>query len=164
MLGFVRQVRAAVLHLRDLRVGVLRMRPVVVRPFLLPLPIEARQVRARRRLHARRLRQLRQKVLIALTGVAPNDTAQRRIRFQRRRVNADGLARDQARIGQSLQHPGEDRLMRFEVNQATRAGNGRMVRRRRRQYQSEKFAQGNRIGRPPRNCAFRVEPFEIADQ
>jgi hypothetical protein len=31
MLGFVGEVRPAVLHLRDLRVGVVRMRPVVVR-------------------------------------------------------------------------------------------------------------------------------------
>ena len=54
--------------------------------------------------------------------------------------------------------------VRLEIDQATRAGNGRMVRRRLRQYQAEKFAHGKRIGRPPRNCAFRVQPFEIADQ
>jgi hypothetical protein len=46
MLGFVGEVRLAVLHLRDLRVGVVRMRPVVVRFLLLPLAIEACQVHA----------------------------------------------------------------------------------------------------------------------
>ena len=55
MLGFVRQVRPAVLHLRDLRVGIVRMRPVVIRSLLLPLPIDASQVLARRRLDARGL-------------------------------------------------------------------------------------------------------------
>jgi hypothetical protein len=43
-------------------------------------------------------------------------------------------------------------------------GNGRMVGRHLRQFQSEEFAQGKRIGRPPRNCALRVQGFEIADQ
>lgn len=59
MLGFVRQVRPAALHFRDLRVGILWMDPVVVRAFLLPFPIDPRQIRARRRVDARRLRQLR---------------------------------------------------------------------------------------------------------
>ncbi len=40
MLGLVGQMRAAVLHLGDLRVGIVRMRPVVVRALLLPLPID----------------------------------------------------------------------------------------------------------------------------
>ena len=97
VLGLVRQVRAAVLHLRDLRVGIVRMRPVVVRALLLPLPIEPRQVLARRRLDARGLRELRQKLLIALARVAPHDAAQRRVRFQRGRVDADRLALHQAR-------------------------------------------------------------------
>ena len=70
MLGFVGQVGPPVLHLGDLRVGIVRIRPIVVRALLLPLPIEPRQIRARRRLDARGLRQLREEVLIALASVA----------------------------------------------------------------------------------------------
>ena len=140
------------------------MRPIVVRALLLPLPIDPRQVGARRRLDARGLRQLRQEVLIALARVAPHDAAQRRIRFQRRRINADGLALHQARVGEALQHPGEDRLVRLEIDQATRARNRRMIRRRLRQHQSEKLAQRKRIRGTPRNGALGIQAFEIADQ
>ena len=42
--GRTRQMRPAVFHLRDLRVGIVRMRPVVVGPFLLALPVEPRQL------------------------------------------------------------------------------------------------------------------------
>src|SRR4029077_5663362 len=40
----------------------------------------------------------------------------------------------------------------------------RMIRRRLRQDQSEKRAQGKRIGRPPRDGALSIQAFEIADQ
>jgi hypothetical protein len=43
MLGFVGQVRAPILHHRHLRIGILRMGPVIIRPFLFPFPIDARQ-------------------------------------------------------------------------------------------------------------------------
>jgi hypothetical protein len=39
-----------------------------------------------------------------------------------------------------------------------------MIRRRLRQQQPEKLAQGKRIGRPPRDRALSVQAFEIADQ
>jgi hypothetical protein len=39
VLGLVSQMGSAILHLRDLRIGIMRMRPVVVRRFLLPFPI-----------------------------------------------------------------------------------------------------------------------------
>ena len=164
MLGLVRQIRLPVLHLRDLRVGIVRMGPVIVRPFLFPLAVDARQFGARRRLNPRGLRELRQEVLIALTRVAPHDAAQRRVRLERRRVDADRLSLHQARVGQSLQHPGEDRLVRLEIDQAPRARNGRMIGRRLRQHHAEKLAQGKRIGRPPRDGALGVQAFEVADQ
>ena len=63
----------------------------------LALPIQTRQIRTRRRLDARGLRELRQEVQLALTRVAPYDAAQRRIRLQRRCIDADGLAFDQTR-------------------------------------------------------------------
>ena len=53
VLGLVRQARPAVLHLRDLRVRVLGMRPVVVGPLLRALAVDADQFGARRRGDAR---------------------------------------------------------------------------------------------------------------
>jgi len=43
VLGFMRQVRPAVFHLGDFSVGIERMRPIVVGPFLRACPISARQ-------------------------------------------------------------------------------------------------------------------------
>jgi len=54
-----------VLHLGDLRVGIVRMRPIVIRALLLPFPIDPREVSTRRGLDTRGLRQLRQEILIA---------------------------------------------------------------------------------------------------
>ena len=52
------KVRPTVLHLRDLRVRVLRRVPLVVRHLLvLPRPVEPSQIRPRRRFHTRRFRQ-----------------------------------------------------------------------------------------------------------
>lgn len=151
-------MRPAILHLRDLRVRIMRMGPVVVRSLLRSLAINPRQVSARRRFDARSLCELRQEVLVAPTGVAPHNAPQRRIRFQRRRVNADRLALHQACICQALQPPGEDRLVRLEINQATRTGNRRMIRRRLRQDQPEKLAQGKRIDSLPSDRALSVQP------
>jgi hypothetical protein len=72
------------------------MGPVVVRAFLLPLPIDPCQISARRRLEARRLRELRQEDLVAFLRIPSHDAAQRSVGLQRRRVDADGLAFDQA--------------------------------------------------------------------
>ena len=44
MLGFVRQVRAAIFHFRDARIRIARVRPIVVGTLLLALPVEARQL------------------------------------------------------------------------------------------------------------------------
>jgi hypothetical protein len=121
------------------------MRPIVVRALFLPLAIDPRQVGTRRCLDPRGLRQLYEEVVVALSGIASHEAAQRRIRLQRRRVNANGLALHQPRIGEALQHPCEDGHVGLEIDQATCAGNRRMVRRRLRQYQAEKLAQGKRI-------------------
>jgi hypothetical protein len=140
------------------------MRPIVVRAFLLPLPIDPRQVGARRRLDARGLREFREELLIALPRIAPHDAAQGRVGFQRRRVNADRLPLDQARVRQPLQHPGEHGLVGLDIDQSACTGNRRMVRRRLRQHQAEKLAQGERVRRSPRDRALRVQAFEVADQ
>src|SRR5207247_8697054 len=68
VLRFVREMRAPILHLRDLRVGIRRVGPVLVRGPLLPAPIEPRQGFAGGCFDARRDGQPCQEFLIALTG------------------------------------------------------------------------------------------------
>ena len=164
MLGLVRQARPAVLHLRDLRVRVLGMRPVVVGPLLRALAVQAGQLGARRRGDARRGRQLAQERLVTRARIPPYDAAKRRIGFQRRRVDADRLAPDQARVGQPLQHPGEDRQVRLDSDPSPRARHRRVVRRRRVERHVEELPQAQRIGGPPRNRPFRVQALEVAEQ
>ncbi len=55
-----------------------------------------REVGTRRCLDAGGLRQLRQEILIALTGVVPHDAAPRRICHQRRCIDADGCPLERA--------------------------------------------------------------------
>ena len=43
MLGFVGQVRPTIFHLRDLRIGIVRVGPLFVGRLLLALPIKPRQ-------------------------------------------------------------------------------------------------------------------------
>jgi len=74
------------------------------------------------------------------------------------------VALHQARLRKSLQHPGEDRLVRLEIDQATRAGDRRMIRRCFQQHQTEKLAQGKRVRDAPRDRALRVQALEVADQ
>ena len=105
MLGLVREMRPAVLHLGNLGVGIVRMAPVVIRAFLLPLPIDSRQIGARRRPDAGGLGERRQKLLIALAAVASDDAPQGGVRFQRRGIHADRLAFDQVGRTETLQTP-----------------------------------------------------------
>jgi hypothetical protein len=73
VLGLVGQMRAPIFHFRDARVGIARMRPVIVRTFLRPLAIQLRQLLAGRCLDAALLRQPRQKLLVAFARIAPYD-------------------------------------------------------------------------------------------
>jgi hypothetical protein len=138
------------------------MSPIIVRPFLLPLPIDAHQIRARRRLDTRHLREFRQEVLIAFTGVAPHDAAQGGVGLQRRRVDADGLPLHQARVGESLQHPGEDGFVRLQIDQPTRGkssnGQAALV------ATPTRETRAGQTNPPPRDRALGIQAFEIADQ
>ena len=116
---------------------------------LLSLTIQTRQISACRRADPRRLSQPRQKLFIVFAGVTADDTAQGRIRFQRRRVDPDDCPFHQAGSGQALQHPSEDRAMRLQINQPTRPRNRRVVRRRLIQPDTERVAQRQRVRRAP---------------
>ena len=164
VLSLVGQVRPAVLHLRDLRVRVLRMRPILVRALLPPLPVEARQLGAGRRRNAGRRRQSAQKRVVAFARIPAHDAPQRRVRLQRRRIDADRLPLEQAGVGYPLQHPGEDRLVRLDVDPAPRPPDRRVVGRGLRQRDVEELPQAQRIGRPPRHRPFRCQAFEVAEQ
>ena len=153
-----------VLHLRDARVGVVRMLPVRVAALLRAGPIQPRQIRPRRRGNAGCGCQSPQKRLVALPRVPADDTPQRRVRFQRRRIDADRRAADEARVGQSLQHPREDRFVRLEVDSSPRSRHRRVVRRCLRQRDVEELPEAQRIARPPRNRAFRIQAFEVAQK
>ena len=158
VLGLVRQVRAPVFHLRDARIRVVRMLPVAGAALLRPGAIDPDQILARRRRDARRLREARQEFLVRLARVAPHNAAQRSIRFERRRIDPDRLAIDQARVGDPLQYLREDRLMRLEIDQPAGAGDHRMIRRTLVQLQPEETAHAQRIGRAPRDRALESRP------
>src|SRR5207244_70776 len=93
------------------------MNQIVKDPFA--FPIDPRQVGASRCSDTRRFGELRQKLLIALARISPHDAAQRRVRFERRRVDANRLALHQASRAQALEYPGKDGPMGLERNQAT---------------------------------------------
>ena len=164
MLSFVGQVRPAIFHLRDLRVGIPRIFPIFVRGFLLALAVQARQLRARGRRDPRRLRETGQELLIALPGVAAHDATHGRVRLEHGGVNRDRLALEQARRHQPLLHPREDGAVTLEVDDAPRPGNRRMIRRRLVHRQPQKTAHRQRVARAPGDPAFRVDPFKVADQ
>jgi len=67
-------------------------------------------------------------------------------------------------LDQALLHPREHRLMRLDVDQAAGARNRRMIGRRLVEPQAQEVAHRQRVSRPPRDPALRVESFEIADQ
>src|SRR3954469_940168 len=98
-----------------------------VRGLLLSLPIEPRQVVARRGLDPRGFRQPRQKRLIAFAGIAPDDAPHGRVRLEGRRIDRYGLACEESGRDESLVHPREHRPVRLEIDQASRPRNRRMI-------------------------------------
>ena len=140
------------------------MRPVVVGPFLLALPVEPRQLRPGRGGDARRRRDPGQPRLIRLARVPAHDAAHRGVGFERRRINPNGAPVHEVGVRQLVQHPGEDRLMRLHVDQPPRARQRRVVRRRLVQLQVQKLPNTQRVGGAPCDGALRVQAFKVAQQ
>ena len=157
MLGGVRQMRAAVLHLRDLGVWILRVRPIVVRPLLLAPSVEPGQFSTSRCGDTGRGREPCQPGLVLLARVPAHDAPQRRVGFQRCRIDPEGPAFHQLGVGQPLQHPRKHRLVRLQVDQAPGARHRRMVRRRLVQLNVQKLADAQRVGGTPRDRTLRVQ-------
>ena len=151
-------------HLGDRRVRIVRVGPVVVRALLRAGPVEPGQLGARRGREAGRLGQPGQKRVVALARIPPHNAPHRRIGVQRRGIDPHRAPHHQRGVGQSLQHPGQHCLMGLEVNQATGARQRRVVRRGLVEGDVQKCPDAQRIGGAPRDCPFRVQPFEVAEQ
>ena len=164
MLGFVGQMRPTIFHLRDLRIRIVRVRPLLIRRLLLPLAIQPRQVLTCRRLDTRGLREPCQKLVIGFLRVPPYDAAHRGVGFQSGRVDRDGLALQEPDLDQPLLHPGEYRPMRLHVDQAPGPRNGRVIGGRLMERQAHEATDRQGVGRPPRDAALRVDPFEVPDE
>ena len=98
----------------------MRIHPLLVTPFLLPLAVYARQIFPCGCLDPRLLGQPFQKLLVALAAVPSHNRAQRRVGFQRRGIDADALPLQQAPIRQQSQHPEKHLPVRVDVDQPTR--------------------------------------------
>ena len=142
----------------------MRVRPVFVRRLLLALAIQPRQGLTGRRLDPRGLGEPRQERLIALAGVTAHDAPHRGIGFQRRRVDRNRAAFQQASSDQPLLDPRKDGSMRVDIDQPAGTRDRRVIWRRLLDAESHEPADGQRIGRTPRDAAFRIETFEVADQ
>ena len=164
MLGLVGQMRATVLHLRDLRVGIGRARPVLVRGLVATTAIQPRQRGPRRSPDPGLLRQPRQEFVVLLSRVAPHDATHGGIRLQRGRVDAYRLALQQMLPGENCLHPREDLAVRLHVDQPARARDRRVVRRRLAQAKSEKAPNRQRIRGTPGDPPFRVQSLEVPEQ
>ena len=105
-----------------------------------------------------------QERLVALARVPAHDAPQRRVGFQRRRVDAHRLASRQTGVGQPLPYPCEDRQVRLGVDPSPRARHRRMVRRRLVQRDVQELPQAQRIGGSPRHRPLPVQALEIAEQ
>jgi hypothetical protein len=70
MLGFVGKVRTAIFHLRNLRIRIMRVLPVVVVALFLPLAVQLCQLFASRSLDAGFFRQTFEKVVVTLTVIS----------------------------------------------------------------------------------------------
>src|SRR5437016_6152522 len=81
----------AVFQLRDLRLWVMRIHPIVVRSLLRPLAVQLRQLLPCRRCDPRFLGQSPQKLLVALARIPSHNRAHGCVRFQRRAIDAHRL-------------------------------------------------------------------------
>ena len=74
------------------------------------------------------------------------------------------VALDEIGRRQHLQDPREDGAVGFQIEQAPRPRDRRMLRRRLVEAQPQEPAERQRIGGPPRDAALRIKAFEVPDQ
>ena len=128
MLGLMGQVRRAIFHLGDLRVGIVGVVPVIVAGLVFPLLIQLGQLFPRWGLDAALFGQACEELLVTFTAVPPHDRSHRRVGLQCCGVHPGGLALDQAVVGQNLQDVNEHLGVGFDVDQTPRPRDRRMVR------------------------------------
>ena len=83
---------------------------------------------------------------------------------KRGRIHPDRLAGEQARLDEAVLDPREDIAVRLDVDQPPRARERRVIRRGLVQREPEESADRQRVRRPPRNPAFRIDAFKVAEQ
>ena len=82
--------------------------------------------------------------------------------LNRRRRNRSAF--QQTLLGEQLQHPGEHFAVRFDVDQAARTRDRRMIGRGFVELDGEKAPQRDRIGQAPSDAALAVDAFEVTNQ
>ena len=122
------------------------------------------QLRLRRGVDPRLLRQPPQKLQVVLAAHPSHDAPHRRVRLQGRRVDAQRLPPKQPRLRKPLQYPAEHRLVRLQIDPPPRPRDRRMVRRCVRGRKEQERPQAPRIVRPPGDLPLRGERLEIPDQ
>ena len=133
-------------------------------PFFFRLRSIRARILPRRRPDAGRLRERRQKLLVALAGVAPHDDRSAALASSVVASTPIVLPFSSFFLGRHSQHPREHRLVRLQVDQPPRPRNRRVIGRRVVHRQAQEVAQGERIRRPPRDPALGVDALEVADQ
>jgi hypothetical protein len=73
LLGLIRQVRPAILHLREPRFRIMRVHPIQIGQRFLPLLVKPLPLLGRGLLHARGLHQLRPMLVVVVAVVASHD-------------------------------------------------------------------------------------------
>jgi hypothetical protein len=96
-------------------------------------------------------------------GIASDDAPQRRVSLERRGVNADRLAFDQAGRAETLQDPRKHGPVRFERDESPRPRNRRVIWRRLVQPDPQEIAQRQRIRHAPGDAALGIDALEIVD-
>ena len=119
MFGFVRHMRPAVLHLRDLGVRITGTPPVLIGGPLLPLAVEARQHLPRRGLDAGGRGEAGQIRLIVFPRIPSHDASHGGVGFQGGGVDRDRAALQETGGHEALLDPREHRPMRLHIDQPT---------------------------------------------
>ena len=163
ILGFIGQSGASVLQFSDFRFLIARAFPVFIGTLFLALAIHAEQRRRALSLDSFGFGKTLQVSHVAFARVAAHDRFHRRVGFQRSRIHADGLAFDEPGLRQLLQHPSENALMGFTVDQPSGTRDRDVIRRPLVQSDRQELPQRERIGETPRDAALAIESLEEPD-
>jgi hypothetical protein len=131
----------AILHSRNLRIGITWALPIIIGSrLLLAFLVEPPEAFRGGILDSRSLGQLVEVYLIVLARVLAEDALHRRVGFKCRRVDSDRLAADQSLLSRQPQHPTKDLVVNLSRKTLTTAGQCRRVWRLFGQHNAEELA------------------------